>query len=262
MLTGRVINHYRIGVLIGVGGLGEVYRAEDLQLGRTVALKFVLPAAFQDQVARNQLYEEARAAADLNCPQIATIYELAEDAEAPYIAMEFVEGETLARRIDKGPLEIVAALGVAIQVAQGLKAAHAKRRIHRDLKSTNIMISSAGEAKILDFGLALKIPIPVSDGEEHGAQKERKSTTGLSGTAGYMSPEQIRGESLDVRTDLFSLGVVLYESVAGIRPFSGNTVPDALQATLVTEARPLSALRDDVPLELESIVRKALAKDR
>ncbi len=262
MLTGKVIGHYRIGEHLGTGGLGEAYRAEDLQLGRTVALKFVLPAAFQDQVSRCQLREEARAAADLNCPQIATIYELVEVTEAPYIVMEFVEGETLARKIEKGPLEIVAAVGVAIQVAQGLKAAHAKRRIHRDLKTANIMITSAGDAKILDFGLALKIPIPVDNGEEPGGQKDRMSTARPSGTAGYMSPEQVRGETLDSRTDLFSLGVVLYESLTGIRPFTGSTLPDALQATLVAEPRPLSTFRDDVPLELESIVRKALAKGR
>jgi serine/threonine protein kinase len=262
VLTGQVIGHYRVTKHLGTGGLGEVYRAEDLQLGRTVALKFVLPAAFQDQVSRAQLREEARAAADLNCPQIATIYELVEDGEAPCIVMEFVEGEALARKIDKGPLDIVASLGIAIQVAQGLKAAHAKRCIHRDLKPSNIVIANSGDVKILDFGLALKIPKPLIEGNESGCQKEEIGSAKISGTAGYMSPEQIRGESLDSRTDLFSLGVMLYESLTGIRPFCGNSLPDVWQATLITEPRPLSVLRNDVPLELESIVRKALAKDR
>jgi serine/threonine protein kinase len=242
--------------------MGEVYKAQDLKLGRTVALKFLAPELLEDRQARQRLMEEARAAAALNSPQIATIYEFGDDSDQPYIAMEFVEGDTLAQRIEKGPLEIATALNIATQVVQGLKAAHACGLIHRDLKSSNIIITPDGHVKILDFGMAELIGRLSTGGSENKAPEKSSRSAAISGTFSYMSPEQARGEAIDARSDIFSFGVVLYEMVAGCQPFDGECPADILHQVLTSEPSPLRVFRDDVPLALESIVRKSLGKDR
>lgn len=269
------VGHYEVHDLLGAGGMGRVYRATDLILGRPVALKFIPAELFDRNEAALRLLQEARAAAALNHSNIATIYEVGQTDGGLYIAQEFVEGETLARKIEHGPLAIRAALGIALQIAAALRAAHAQRIVHCDLKSANLLITSDASVKVLDFGLArlaansfekegncaeaasaLKALRPAGNGSAS------TSTETVSGTIGYLSPEQARAQPLDERTDLFSLGVVLYEMVASRRPFSSASVADELRATCYTEPLPLSTFRDDVPLQLESIVRRALAKNR
>ncbi len=255
MSTDRIIAHYRLQKCLGSGGAGAIYKAEDLKLGRTVALKLVSAKFDGNHPATRILLNEARAAAALNSPHITTIHEIGEQDNLPFIVMEYVEGETLAQRIEKGPIQIETALDIAIALVQGIRDAHARGVIHRDLKSSNIMITPAGAVKILDFGLAF------FDRCLAGSSSADAVGT-ISGTAGYMSPEQIRGENVDPRTDIFSFGVVLYEMVASCRRFDGRSPADSFQATLGAAPKPLRLFRDDVPLELESIVRKCLGKRR
>lgn len=272
----QTISHYRVIEPLSSGGAGQVWKAQDLRLKRTVAIKFVAPNLASDDQAIGRLRSEAQMAAALTHPNVATVYEVVESSGQFYIVMEFVEGETLKSRIERGLLDINASLGVAVQVADALKAAHARGLIHCDIKSSNIMITPDGLAKVLDFGLteiaASTSPSPSRDvllagyrGDGPGASIELRGVPAgkmISGTPGYMSPEQVRGDGLDQRTDIFSLGVVLYEMLTARLPFNGDGPLDILHSVLNDEPPSLGASCNDPPLELERMVRRALAKRR
>ncbi len=249
-LAGTVLaGKYEIEGEIGRGGMGIVYRAQDLKLKRPVALKFLPPDFAADPETRERFVIEAQAAAALSHPNICTIYEVGEADELSYIAMEFVEGQSLRQRIKDGPLKAEEATDVAIQVASGLAEAHKKGIVHRDIKSANIMVTPKGQAKIMDFGLA----------KLRGGTSLTKTQTTL-GTVAYMSPEQARGKSVDTRTDIWSLGVVLYEVLSGKRPFQGEHDQSVIYAILHEEPEPLKKSNPGLAPEFENIVGQALAK--
>ncbi|HZS04408.1 MAG TPA: protein kinase [Blastocatellia bacterium] len=265
-LVGQSVGHCRIISLLGVGGMGEVWLAEDTQLGRKVAVK-LLPAGFTTQPERVRRFElEARAASALNHPNIITIYEIGEAEGTHYIVTEFVEGETLRRRMADAPhkqLKLSEALDVAAQIAAALSAAHEAGIAHRDIKPENVMVRRDGYVKVLDFGLA-KLTEPSASVVETQASKVTDINTEsgmVMGTPRYMSPEQARGEKMDARTDIFSLGVVLYEMVAGQAPFAGVTTSDVIAALLKDEPPPLAGCAPETPTELERIVSQALQKN-
>jgi len=250
-MIGKTISHYRIVEKLGEGGMGVVYRAEDTKLNRPVALKFLPPEFTRDAAARERFVREAQAAASLNHPHICTIHEIDEHEGQAFIAMELVEGTSLQSRTKKGPVPIDEVLSIAVQIGEGLEAAHEKGIIHRDIKSANIMLTVSGQVKIMDFGLA----------KLTGATMVTREGTTL-GTAGYMSPEQARGEETDKRTDIWSLGVVLYEMLTGLLPFRGEYEQALVFQILNSVAEPVTSLRTGVPIELERIANKCLEKDR
>ncbi len=260
-LIGHFISHYEVLREIGRGGMGVVYLARDKRLGRQVALKF-LPASVQyDSDRRARLLTEAQAASLLHSPHIAGIYDIGEHNGQSYIVMEYVEGELLSDKLKTGPLGFSGALTIAIEIAEALDEAHSKGIIHRDIKSSNLMITPRGHVKVLDFGLAKITQHQAGDNSE--TLKPGETAPGLvMGTVHYMSPEQSRGLAVDERTDLFSLGVVLYEMVAGRRPFDGKTSSDVLVAILEHEPEPLANQRSEVPAGLDQIVQSCLEKDR
>ena len=254
-MVGQTISHYKIVEKLGEGGMGVVYKAEDTKLGRTVALKFLAAHLLQDDESRARFIREAKAAAALDHPNICTVYEIDEASGHTFIAMAFVEGETLQAKIEAGPLKIDESLDIAIDVARGLAAAHFKGVVHRDIKSANVMIAAAGpgadpQAKLLDFGLARLAA---------AASLTKEGTT--LGTTAYMSPEQAQGSEVDHRSDIWSLGVVLYEMVSGRLPFQGEYEQGILYGVLHEQPEPLTALRTGVPKELERIAGKCLAKE-
>jgi serine/threonine protein kinase len=278
-LVGRTVAHYRILEKLGGGGMGVVYKAENLRLGSLVALKFLpeetMRMAWQDTPAAATALErfkrEARAASALNHPNICTIHDIDEQEGQPFIVMEYLEGQTLKHRIQSKPLKVDEVLELAIQVTDALEAAHRKGIIHRDIKPANIFIVAHRQAKVLDFGLAKLAP--VSPPPQRGAAPTAVATATLApehltgpgtaiGTVAYMSPEQARGEELDVRTDLFSFGAVLYEMATGREAFSGGTTALIFDAILHNAPTAPVRLNTDCPAELERIINKALEKDR
>ena len=261
--SGEVIGSYEVISFISRGGMGEVYFAQDKRLGRKVALKLLPSSVTKDVTRLHRFEQEARAASALNHPNILTIYEIRDANSTLMIACEFVEGETLRQRLGYDAVGLQQALHIAIQIADALAAAHKAGIIHRDIKPENIMIRPDGYLKVLDFGLA-KLTEPASPmaAAEAPTQKVKTGSGMIMGTVGYMSPEQARGQAVDARSDIFNLGAVIYEMVAGQQPFVGETPSDILAAILKTEPPPLSHLAHEIPTELVRIVNKALRKDR
>jgi serine/threonine protein kinase len=262
-LVGQSIAHYQVLALLGSGGMGDVYLARDTRLGRKVALKLLPDYLTDDESRIRRFKQEARAASALNHPNVVTIYEIEQADGRYFIATEFVEGETLRQHLKGGSLRPGEALGVAAQIAGALSKAHQAGIVHRDIKPENVMLDAEGRVKVLDFGLA-KYTEPLSGGAVDDANKESVHTVPgmLMGTTAYMSPEQARGLAVDARTDVWSLGVVLYEMLAGRAPFGGRTPSDVLAAILEREPEPLAKEGSGAPDELQRIVRKALQKDR
>ncbi len=260
-MIGRTISHYRVIEKLGGGGMGEVYRAEDLKLGRQVAVKFLPADLGRDQAALERFEREARLAASLNHPNICTIHEVEEADGQPFIVMELLEGRTLDQAIGGQPLPLDSLLDSAIQVADALDCAHQKGVVHRDIKPSNIFITMRGQPKVLDFGLA-KAAAEAQQAASDATAAALTAPGAVAGTVAYMSPEQARGEPLDARTDLFSFGAVLYEMATGIQPFKGSTSAVIFTQILTAEPPSPAALNALVPLRLADVIGKALEKDR
>jgi eukaryotic-like serine/threonine-protein kinase len=262
-MLGQEISHYRILSKLGGGGMGVVYEAEDLRLGRHVALKFIPDHLSNDKRALERFTREARAASQLNHPNICTIHDIEDSNGHPFIVMEKLEGESLKARIKGKPMDVDHVLDIAVQVADALAASHAKGIVHRDIKPANIFLTPSGQVKILDFGLA-----KLAKGGELGTSTDSSLEESLTqvgvipGTAVYMSPEQARSEDLDVRTDIFSFGVVLYEMATGKKPFTGTNVVTTLHAVISQKPAPPQSVNPAIPKELETIIGKAMEKDR
>ena len=269
-MIGETISHYQVLRKLGGGGMGVVYEAEDLKLGRHVALKFLPPELGREPQALERFQREARAASALNHPHICTIYEVDEHNGEPMLAMELMEGETLKHRIARGALDVDDVLEWGMQIADGLDAAHAKNIVHRDIKPANIFVTARGQIKLMDFGLAKTVPR--ADAEAGATEGLRNAETmpdeqltspgSTLGTVAYMSPEQARGKDLDARTDLFSFGVVLYEMATGRLPFRGATSAEIFDGILNREPEKASQVRAGLPADLDRILEKALEKDR
>jgi len=248
-MIGKTISHYKIIEKLGEGGMGVVYKAEDTKLKRSIALKFLSPQAIGTEEDKTRFIHEARAAAALNHPNICTVYEIDEFENQSFIAMECIEGESLKAKINSGPLQLDEAIKIAIEIAEGLQEAHRKGIVHRDIKSANIMLTTTGRAKLMDFGLA------------RASDRTQLTQSGTTiGTAAYMSPEQGRGDTVDFRTDIWSLGIVLYEMITGELPFKADYEQATLYLIINEKPPSMKSHRSDVPKELERIIEKTLAK--
>jgi TolB-like protein/tRNA A-37 threonylcarbamoyl transferase component Bud32 len=257
---GTKLGRYEIRSQLGAGGMAEVYLAEDNQLGRQVAIKFLPAELIADEQANRRLIQEARAAATLDHPNICAVYEVSEAGGRSFIVMQYLDGKTLDARILNKPLAVKDALAIATEVADALAEAHSRGIIHRDIKPANIMITSRGQAKVMDFGLARLVS---GVGESEAKTQSLLTTPGtILGTVPYMSPEQVKGEKLDVRTDIFSFGAVLYEMLSGHQPFANRSAAETISAILNEEPPALSRYAPDLPEELQRIARKCLEKDR
>jgi predicted Ser/Thr protein kinase len=267
-MVGTVLKHYRIEAQLGKGGMGVVYRARDTRLDRLVALKTITPGLVANPERRSRLLLEARSAAAVSHPAIAQVYDIDEADGNLFIAMEYVDGRTVSRLVADGELDLLGALEIALQVAEGLAKAHDAGILHRDIKSDNIMVTRDGHAKLLDFGLA-KLVEPEAGEPQPPVDLSRTLTRGrvhtipgaVMGTLSYMSPEQARGKELDRRSDIFSLGTVLYEMVTGELPFKGETPLDTMHAIAYEEARPVTLVRRNLTPELHRIVFRCLRKN-
>ncbi|MGD8896557.1 MAG: serine/threonine-protein kinase [Acidobacteriota bacterium] len=265
-MIGQTFKHYEVESELGRGGMGVVYRARDTRLGRPVALKVLAPEFTRDEDRKKRFLQEARAASAVNHPAIAPVYDADECPEGLFIAMEMVEGKTVKALIQSRELDLLGGIEVAIQVAGGLQKAHEAGIVHRDIKPENVVVTPDGHAKILDFGLA-KLLEPTASASARSADEIShmetlaKTQAGfVLGTLRYMSPEQARGQAIDHRSDIFSLGVVLYEMVTGQLPFSGSTPLDTLHAIAYEETRPVTALRPNIPASLQRVVTRCLRK--
>ncbi len=269
VMIGRTLKHYAVEELLGKGGMGTVYRARDTRLQRSVALKVLSTELTSDPERRRRFLQEARAAAAINHPAVAQVYDVDDVDGVTFIAMELVEGETVRQLVNQRDLDVMAALEIAVQVGEGLARAHELGIVHRDIKSENIMVTRDGHAKILDFGLAKLDPLrsheaaATGTGEEHISQIATMAETKpgmVVGTVAYMSPEQARGRQVDYRSDIFSLGVTLYEMATGKLPFRGDSPLDTMHAIAFEETRPVTVLRQDLPGGLQRIISRCLRK--
>ncbi len=266
-MIGRTLKHYEIESLLGKGGMGVVYRAIDTRLQRPVALKVLSPGLVADPERRSRFLLEARSAAALTHPAIAQVYDIDESDGQIFIAMEYIDGRTVSLLVADGELDLLGSIEIAWQIAEGLARAHDSGIIHRDIKSDNIMITKDGHAKLLDFGLAKLFDPPGEDGKRPEAVSRtltrdpgRTLPGSIMGTISYMSPEQARGQKLDHRSDIFSLGTVLYEMVAGELPFKGDSPLDTMHAIAYDEVRPVTVARKNLPPQLHRIVSQCLRK--
>jgi eukaryotic-like serine/threonine-protein kinase len=264
-MIGQTFSHYRVLEKLGTGGMGIVYKAQDLRLERYVALKFLPENLMHDSQALERFRREALAASALNHANICTVHDIGEQDSRPFLAMEFIEGETLRRHVNGKPLPIEEILNLGIQIADALDAAHAEGIIHRDIKPANVFVTKRGQAKVLDFGLAKLVRGGDKDATDssHPSLEEPISIVGvISGTPSYMSPEQIRGDDLDTRADVFSMGLLLYEMATGQKAFSGGTGGVIIEAILSRPPIAVRIVNPDIPVELEAIVNKAIEKDK
>jgi serine/threonine protein kinase len=262
-LIGTRLKNYEIEALLGKGGMGAVYRARDVKLDRQVALKVLPPELMRDPERRKRFVQEAKAASAVNHPAITQIYEIADEGDMPFIAMEYVDGSTVGQLVDRGELDILSGVEIGMQVAEALARAHEAGIIHRDIKSDNIMVTRDGHPKVLDFGLAKLVDVSAGEeGDVSNLQTLTMTQAGLvMGTVAYMSPEQARGMPVDSRSDIFSFGIVLYEMATGELPFRGKSALDTMHSIAFENTRPIRTIRSNLPMSLQRVVDRCLAKE-
>ena len=262
-LIGTRLKNYEVEALLGKGGMGAVYRARDTKLDRLVALKVLPVELMRDEERRRRFVQEAKAASAVNHPAITQIYEIDDEGDVPFIAMEYVDGSTVRQLVERDELDILSGVEVGMQVAEALARAHEAGIVHRDIKSDNIMVTHDGHPKVLDFGLAKLIASGSEDGDDPNLLQTLTMTQAgvVMGTVAYMSPEQARGMPVDSRSDIFSFGIVLYEMATGELPFHGESALDTMHAIAFDETRPIRTIRSGLPASLQRIVDRCLAKD-